>query len=562
MDDTESSCGTRFRTLMTCAFAVVLAAGLVSCENPFREKNYLLRPVDPERLRDINPIALEDQATTQPTTVEEATREVLTSVIERPPAPQLMNLTLPEVRAAALSNNLDLQVEVINPAIAQLELDAEQAKFESTFFASARRAKTDSPTALGTEGSNVTFDAYELGVDVPLRTGGFARISFPISETETNNPFSLLNPAHTSDLRFSISQPLLRDAGVNVNTHSIRVARYQHEIATARTRLEAIRILANADRAYWALYAARRELEVRQQQFELAMKQLDQARRRVDAGDAAPIEMTRAESGVAASLENIIIAQTAIRRRQRDVKRIMNRDDLPMAGPTEIVIATEPTPLGLELDGATLADIAVQNRMEMLELELQLAIDASVMDLQRNAKLPLVTLDYNYTINGLGGSYRDSLDQLGDRNFEDWSLGVTAEIPLGNEAAKARFHQAVLTRLQRLATRDQRELAIRQEVYDALDQLEQTWQRILAARQEALLAGRTYEGELRQFDVGERTSTDVLDAAARLSDAQSREVIALAEYQIAQVDIAFATGTLLGHDRVRWEPYDAELPSE
>jgi len=38
---------------------------------------------------------------------------------------------------------------------------------------------------------------------------------------------------------------------------------------------------------------------------------------------------------------------------------------------------------------------------------------------------------------------------------------------------------------------------------------------------------------------------DVQDALTKLSDAQSREVVALADYQIAQVDIAFATGTLL-----------------
>ena len=49
-------------------------------------------------------------------------------------------------------------------------------------------------------------------------------------------------------------------------------------------------------------------------------------------------------------------------------------------------------------------------------------------------------------------------------------------------------------------------------------------------------------------------NTDVLDAAFRLSDAQSREVRALADYQIAKVDLAFATGTLLGKAKLQWEP--------
>ena len=33
-----------------------------------------------------------------------------------------------------------------------------------------------------------------------------------------------------------------------------------------------------------------------------------------------------------------------------------------------------------------------------------------------------------------------------------------------------------------------------------------------------------------------------------------RDKLALAEYQMAQVDLAFVTGTLLGAAKVRWDP--------
>ena len=44
------------------------------------------------------------------------------------------------------------------------------------------------------------------------------------------------------------------------------------------------------------------------------------------------------------------------------------------------------------------------------------------------------------------------------------------------------------------------------------------------------------------------------------ANARSAEIRALAEYQIAQVDIAFATGTLLGSAQVRWEPVVPDVP--
>ena len=82
----------------------------------------------------------------------------------------------------------------------------------------------------------------------------------------------------------SISQPLLRDAGVGVATASIRVSKLQGQITDSRTKLEAIRILANADKAYWNQYRTFRELEVRKQQYDLAIAQLDRAQRRVRLG--------------------------------------------------------------------------------------------------------------------------------------------------------------------------------------------------------------------------------------------------------------------------------------
>jgi outer membrane protein len=186
--------------------------------------------------------------------------------------------------------------------------------------------------------------------------------------------------------------------------------------------------------------------------------------------------------------------------------------------------------------------------MEMLELELQLAIDASNISFRRNQALPLFAFDYSYSFQGVAGGAGSAYGNLFDSDF--YQLGLTLEIPIGNEAAEARLRNAVLTRVQRLASRDARRLAIRSEVLDALDQLRQSWQRILAARLEVVLAARTLEGEQRQFEVGLRTSTDVLDASTRLADARSREVRALADWQIGLVDLAFATGTTLGGAKV------------
>jgi outer membrane protein TolC len=123
------------------------------------------------------------------------------------------------------------------------------------------------------------------------------------------------------------------------------------------------------DRVYWRLYAARKELEVRKQQYDLAMALYEQAQRFVAAGQMAQVEVIRTEAGAAQQLEAIIIAENNVRDRERELKRTLNKANLQMNTPTVLIPATEPDPVRYELEQDRLIDIALEERMEMLELD-------------------------------------------------------------------------------------------------------------------------------------------------------------------------------------------------
>lgn len=545
------------------AFGVLIlcAAG---CKNPLvtYESDLGMR-VPKERLRQIQRLGIE-QYTEQTTPAEEAERAAA-ALNELPPlfeGREEMDVTLEQCRAWALSNNLDLQVALIEPTISSERLSEEEAKFEAIFQLNFDRGDFNQPTSSELVGN--TFQTFDLNpsISVPLRTGGTFQIEMPLSRLETDNQFSTLNPSYSVDTRLSISQPLLRNAGRRTQTYSIRIQALETQISEAEAKLNVIRELANVDRTYWRLYAAREFLDVRISQYNLAKEQLERARRRVRAGDAAEVEVIRAESGVADQLGAIIDSVNAIRNAQRELKRVVNVPGLDVGSEVMLIPESAPDPVPYKLDGKSLANAGVANRMEMLELELRLAQDLSTIDYAKNQALPLFVLDYQYTFNGLGASFNEGFNNMAEARFRDWVVSGQLQVPLGNEAAESRVNEAIIRRLQRLSTRAARELAIRQEVHNAIDGLEASWQRILAARQAVILAERTLRAEENQFRVGARTSTDVLDAATRLADAQASEIRALTDYQVSQVDLAFATGTLLGADKIDWSPIDPRGPED
>ena len=548
----------RSRTLSRCRCALGLPAAalaiLAGCSrSPFATYDDELGPrVSLSRLRNVERL--------DPSRFEAPPERQNPQITRGAPLPdpfanrERIGVTLESARAWTLANNFSLEAILLEPSIANQRVTREEGRFDAIIFANATLSSTEQPTSTQLEGSEVDRFALTPGVRIPLRTGGQITFDAPLSRIDTNNQFSTLNPAYDADGRFSISQPLLRNAGRRVNTHAIRVASISQQISESRTKLEVIRQLADTDRSYWRLYAAQQALEVRILEFELAREQLETARRRADAGDLPEVEVTRAESGVASTLDRIIAAE----HHQGTRARTQAHHERP-----GLDIAARPTwcPRRCPIRSATTSTTRCSpnspspNAWNSSNSNSN-SRSTSTIAFNKNATLPLFTLDYSVVTNGLGGTWSSAAGQARRTDFIDSFLQARFEAPLGNRQATSTLRESVLQRVQRLSTREARRQAIREETLNAADRVDASWQRIIAARLAVITATRTLDAERRQFDVGLRTSTDVLDASTRLGDARLIEIQALTDYQISLVDLSFATGTTLGAARVEWTPSD------
>jgi outer membrane protein len=477
--------------------------------------------------------------------------------VETPP--EEVELSIEKCRAAALEYNLDLKAQLIAPVIAQEGVNQEKAKFEWVFNGGVSKSITDTPLLNRVEGSTGNSIYTNLGVAMPLQTGGNLSFNLIDSYYETDSTIYSRGISFSNDMVMSISQPLLKGAGKQNNTHSIRIAQYDSNIVDAQTKLQIISVLAASERTYWRLYEARRQLQLRQDEYNLANAQLERAKNLVEAGQLPKIEILRAQAGLAQTLQSIIAAENLTRQRQRELKRALNIPGLDVDTNTKIIITTLPNPVDYQFNSVHLMDAAIENRMDLLELEYRLASNSSSIDYLKNMTLPAVSVDYRYNINGLGSTRKNSFDMIADKNYEDHRFGLNVQIPLGNRVAKSALLQAKFQRMQILASKQGKVAMVQVELFAAIDNAKAAWQQILASRQTAILQGQVYEAEIRQFKTGLRTSTDVLEAQAAFANAQSVEISALVEYQISLVDMAEATGTVLGAAKIEWQ-LEMKLP--
>ncbi|MBN2684481.1 MAG: TolC family protein [Pontiellaceae bacterium] len=426
-----------------------------------------------------------------------------------------------------------LKAELMEGAVARTRVNEERAKFESVFYTGISYSAAD----LARSGGATSSDYY-AGLRKPLPTGGSVALEVSGGRDESSNGqdrFPLW-----SDLSFS--QPLLKGAGVDANVRSIHIAQLESGMVNARMKQRVINLLVRADTAYWNLYSAVKELEVRREQYQLAEDQLEHARKQVASRAAARIEIVRAEAGVAGRLEAVINAENKVASRNRNLLQIMGVPNLQIDRSVDIAPETNPHPLSLKLDREELIDFALENRMETAQMELQLAID----DLSIERAVDQIRPDLSLTGRlGLGGES----DHYSDASTDAY-VGLSLSVPVGNRAAKLQLERARLYRLINEAEEVELEQLVQQQVLDAVGALESSWRRILAAEQGVQAAERDYRVEQSQFQLGVRTSTDVLQAATRLAEAQLSRIRAFADYEIAQISLATATGTMLGRSGI------------
>jgi len=520
---------------------------LLSFPRPSYVRRMMRHPAD---LRRIEPFDLYERAPGELNVIDG--RELPLPTAQEEPL-DTRPMTLAEARQAALQYQLEIQAELIPPAIAEQQVREARARFHWVLLGEVSQVK-DHPLAPEPETDDRTA---AIGLSIPLPTGGSAQVVLPVTKHHLDPvPSGVPSPYYSASPSITVTQPLLRGAGLRVNLAPINRSKLLSRQTQARTKLLINNLLANVDRAYWRLWAARREVEVRYEQYQMAQQQLYTAQRLAGAGIVPKMEILRSEVGIAQRVNNLIVATTNARLIERELKRTLNLPDLGLATETAILTASEPELFPLSLETSSLVEHAMQNRMDLLVSQLQLAMDLLDRDVARNQLLPDVSVVFEHSRVALGLDRGDTINASDDS--DDWRTAgyIRFSMPIGNTAARARLRQSALRYASSLNSLEQREQLIEQDVYDAVDLLNQSWQQIRASEEEISLARGIYQGELQLFERSIRTSTEVLDAAQFLANAQVRRIQAIAEYEMAKVQLAYVTGTHLGYAQVELEPYD------
>jgi outer membrane protein len=238
-------------------------------------------------------------------------------------------------------------------------------------------------------------------------TGTSGAFTFVDSRSLLNSSTPLFNPSLSGYFDLQINQNLLQGLSIGVNNRNIRVARNNLKVSNLQVKLQVVTTVSAVLNLYWDLVSFHEAVRIKEQAMGTAQKLYEGNQKQVQAGALPAIEVTRAAAEVSASKEDLLIAQTNLAQQEIVLKNALNRNSMQNTWLDDVHIipldrievpATEVVPAVAEL-----VQQAMTSRLEVERTNINLDSSKILLKGDKNGLLPSLQAFAELTNHGLAG---------------------------------------------------------------------------------------------------------------------------------------------------------------
>ncbi len=302
---------------------------------------------------------------------------------------------------------------------------------------------------------------------------------------------------------------------------------------------------------YFDVLAAQDTVDATQATLEAFSRQLEQADKRFEVGLIAITDVQEARAAHDQAAADVIQAKRTLATAHELLRELTGEPFDSLAAPVDEMALTSPDPQNEEQWVAT----ALEQNLRVISARLATDIAKQDVRVARSGHLPAIDLiasrgDQEFDGTQLSRNVTGTVTESpADQTQVTDSIGIQVTIPIysgGATSSQVRqrvyLHRAARERLERTARETER--ATRDAYLGVISEIS----RVRALRQ-ALESSRTaLQATEAGFEVGTRTTVDVLDARRQLFEAQTNYSRSRYDYILNVLQLQIATGTLNADD--------------
>ena len=317
-------------------------------------------------------------------------------------------------------------------------------------------------------------------------------------------------------------------------------------VAEATYRAAQQNLLVRVSQAYFDVLAAEDTLGAAEATLEALTRQLEQAEKRFEVGLIAVTDVQEARAAHDNARAGVIAAKRAVASAQEVLRELTNKDYQSLAKPAEAMPLDKPNPA----DEQAWVDLALKDNLDVIAARLNSDVASRDVKIAQGGHFPTLELFANRTeYDSQATQTNNGLTGPADSNQTQDTIGVQVVIPIySGGATQSRVREQV--HLHR-AARERLEGAMRsaeRETRDAYLGVIAEKARVQALQQAVKSSQTALEATEAGFEVGTRTTVDVLDARRRLFEAQRDFARSRYDYLINIVRLESASGGLKQED--------------
>ncbi len=436
-------------------------------------------------------------------------------------------------------------------AVARPVVIGPRGAFDPTFSANFSFDRVVSPlnTSIVSGISTVTTPSTVLQTEyqqeLPFGTG--YSVDFNIQRQSSTQRGLVVNPAFTSFVSVQVHQPLLNGFGFALTQRFTTFAKNNRKIASEVFRQQLDDNLSAAANLYWDFVAMTEQLRVAQQSVAASEKLYEDNQKQVEAGALAQLDLVQAQSQLAASRRDLVIAQTNLQLQEAKIKATISKvfnADLDKA----TIVPTDPLPTadGIQVPPLEVAmREAMEDRPAMREGLLQLENQHIASAYTHNNLLPVFSVFAQYNGLSLAPGTTPMFRQLAQFLYPEYSAGFALTFNIHNRAAQADDIRSRLDTQQVETSNAQTRSTVALAVQSAVKALVQNKAQIEAAHRAVETSQLAFTGQQVRLQNGLATPYAVILAQRDLNTAQYAEIEARVTAAKDLVSLEIATETFL-----------------
>jgi outer membrane protein TolC len=416
--------------------------------------------------------------------------------------------------------------------------------------------------------------SFQSGINGQGISGTQYSASIAQIRTYNNTIINTFNPYYQAILNLSVTQPLLKNAGMNAAKRQLKLAVIDADSNAAQALVDASNTLAQVEDAYWDLVAAWRNVAIQEEAVKEAAEQQRLAVRTAARGAVAPITAVEAQTQVANFQSQLYTALQSVAQLQTQLKNLI------VADPSDPIWAANLVPSAPVQELPTAGDLAVilaeaeRTRPEVRQVGDQRRAADLDLAYAHNQALPQADLVVQYLSNGFAGRLQpvpnfeanacnlptlscptpppqtqgnmtQAFHNMWTSAYPQFNIAVVFNIPLENNTARGLKQTALQEEDQAAIARQALDQRFEDEARNALQAYQSALSRIESASAARAAAESVYASELRRYRNHASTTFLVLQRQVELEQARGQELQAQTDLNKAVVELQRVEGTIL-----------------